>query len=143
MFTAMGVARGRRIAPSREALVAEFSESTRPVPPVAVNDDPEELLDTIEQSAAATTTGTAPALRVIALAAHHIRDHRVRDALIVLGLDDAEAAAHMWTTMSAHMRGQARITGLTIAAALFFPAHDAIRAGIALETVQQVAARTV
>ncbi len=140
MFTAMAVARGRRIAPSREALAAEFSESDRPVPPIAVNNDPEELLDTIEQIAAATNTGTAPALRVIALAARHISDPRVRDSLIVLGLDDAEAAAHMWTTMSAHMRGQARITGLTIAAALFFTAHDAVRTGIALDTVQQIAA---
>ncbi len=141
LATARAIAAGARIAPTRHSVVREFDELDPAAPPVAVTDDPIATIETCEQIAEAISRGTIPALALIAQAAQLITTNEsLRAAMVLLGLDQPAPAAQLWTSMAAHMRGQARIEALTIAAALYYSGRDALRATIALEVADALSA---
>jgi hypothetical protein len=64
----------------------------------------------------------------------------VRDGLRMLGGEGRGAAAQVWVRIASHLRGPARLEALTNAAALFYIAHETVRAGVALEITEKLAA---
>jgi hypothetical protein len=140
LLSAEVVHRGRRIAKTREQIVAEFTCTTNPKP--LITDDPGDILiTTVQEIAAATAANTPPTASLATRAGILITDNlHLRDTLLLLGAKQPGPAAALWTTIANQLNGAARIQALTIAAADYYMSSDAIRAGIALEIAQQDAA---
>ncbi len=142
IHTAHAVAAGRRISPSREDILEEFAETT-PAAPLPVADNPAAMTASTIDEIAAVTAGTVAAKPTLATRAGILitTDPRLRDVLLLLGIDTPLPAAATWTRLAAQLRGAARVEALTIAAALYYLSGDPVRAGVALETADDDAAR--
>ncbi|MBZ4566857.1 DUF4192 domain-containing protein, partial [Mycobacterium avium subsp. hominissuis] len=133
-FAAETVFSGKRIAPTREAIVAEFTPATNPAP--ILRAAPADIVVDTFETLAAIISGTASADRHPDLAtrvAILIADLRLRDAALRLSIDHADAAAALWTQLANQLTGTARIDTLTLAAGCYYAAGDGVRAGIALD----------
>ena len=73
-------------------------------------------------------------------AVRKIDDLHFRDGLLRIGLGNEFAAAQMWTTLAAQLRGQARAEILTVAAFNYYLAGDGIRAGMRHDHIADAAA---
>jgi Domain of unknown function (DUF4192) len=143
LHTVRAVAAGTVIAASRDDLYAEFTEAT-PAPIQAVPTQYSagdavrvctELAEVLVGRAAMTP---AMAGRIgVALTA----SPRLRDALLALGIEQRAAAAQLWVRIASHLRGPARLEALTVSATLFYIAHETVRASVALEVTEKLAAQ--
>jgi hypothetical protein len=140
ILSAQQVYRGRRVAKTREQIVAEFTCTTNPVPVIA--DDPGDILmTTLEEIAAATASNAGPTASLATRAGILITDNvHLRDTMLLLGAEQPGPAAKLWTTIANQLTGAARVQALTIAAANYYMSSDAIRTGIALEIAEEDAA---
>ncbi|WP_018604075.1 DUF4192 domain-containing protein [Mycobacterium sp. 155] len=139
IFTAMSIVGGRPVVTSRDDLIEEFRE-TDPAPLLAAStaaqspvDTAEELATVIAGAPMSPTLPTRAGLAILASA-------RMRDVMILLGMEQPYAAAALWTTIAGRLRRAARVEALTVAAALYYVANDTTRADIALETASDLAA---
>lgn len=133
-FAAETVYSGKRIAPTREEIVAEFTPATNPAP--ILRAAPADIVVDTFETVAAVISGTARLERHPDLAtrvAILITDVRLRDAALRLSIDHADAAAVLWTQLANQLTGTARIDTLTLAAGCYYAAADGVRAGIALD----------
>ena len=117
---------GSPIDTSREVIEAEFTV-TDAAPYLAVAEEFDELVrrTAIELHALATGRASAPAEDLATRAAIIVTENvHVRDGLLRIGLGNEFAAAQMWTTLAAQLRGQARAEILTVAAFNYYLAGD-------------------
>jgi Domain of unknown function (DUF4192) len=136
-ITAEVILRGAPIEKSRDAIDAEFT-LTDAAPYVAVEEDFDDLVHHTVAELCALITGSAdaPADDLATRAAITItEDVHLRDALLRIGLGHERATAQMWTALAAQLRGHARAHVLTVAAFNYYLAGDPIRAGIAIDHV--------
>lgn len=125
---------GKRIAASRDDIVAEFTATTNPAP--ILNAEPADIVVDTFEAAAAIISGTAHLGQHPALAtriAVVIADVRLRDTALLLSIDHATPAAILWTQLANQLTGTPRLDTLTLAAGCYYVANDAVRAGIALD----------
>jgi hypothetical protein len=137
-ITAEVVLQGAPIEKSRDVIEAEFT-LTDAAPYVAVDGDFDDLVrqTVAELLALITGTGDAPADDLATRAAIIItEDVHLRDALLRIGLGRERATAQMWTALAARLRGHARAHVLTVAAFNYYLAGEAVRAGIAIDHVE-------
>ncbi|ORW10601.1 DUF4192 domain-containing protein [Mycobacterium kyorinense] len=133
-FAAETVYSGKRIATSRDEILAEFTPATNPAP--ILRAAPADIVVDTFETVAAIISGTARLERHSDLAtrvAILITDVRLRDAALRMSIDHADAAAVLWTQLANHLTGTARIDTLTLAAGCYYAAADGVRAGIALD----------
>jgi hypothetical protein len=140
-ITAEVVYQGATIDKSREAIEAEFS-LTDPAPYLTVTEDLNELVTRTVAELHALITGRAdaPTDDLATRAAIIITENvHIRDGLLRLGIGNEQAAAQIWTTLAAELRGQARTEVLTVAAFNHYISGDGVRAGIAIDHVADTA----
>jgi hypothetical protein len=133
-FAAETVFRGKRIAPSRDDLVAEFATTVNPAP--MLDAEPGEIVvETFETLAAiiSRTARTEDHPELATRAAVLIADVRLRDSALLLSVEHAAAGAALWTELSRQLTGPARLTTMALAAACYYVDGDGVRAGIALD----------
>jgi hypothetical protein len=98
---------------------------------------PTEFVVQTFDTVAAIITGSTPATAHPALATHvgilTTSDVHMRDALLLLSIDNAAPAGRLWTHLANQLTGLARIETLTLAAACYYAGSDSVRAGIALD----------
>jgi hypothetical protein len=139
VLTAQSVLDGRVIAASREELVGELAE-TDPAPITAAPrldglvtaDLSDELGRVIAGAPAAADLATRVGVAISS-------GVKTRDALLLAGVEEPQAAAAVWTRIAAQLRGASRIEALVVVAALHYVAYDVVRAGVALETADNLA----
>jgi hypothetical protein len=140
-FAAESVYRGRRVAATRDDIVAEFT--ARPNPAPILRDDPTDSVEDTFETLTAVITGREPAHQHPDLASRLavlLADVHLRDVAICISLDHAAPAAALWTQLANQLTGKPRIDMLTIAAGTYYAGYDAVRAGIALDIAATEAA---
>jgi hypothetical protein len=132
--TALGVFRGRVIAPSRADIQREFA-TVDPAPQLdaeaqdiaaLIGDTAADLHRVITQNRIPTTD---LAIRTAALVTTHVA---LRDGLLRLAVGHELAAGRVWTHIAAAHRGATRAELLTMAALAYYCGEDTVRAGLAL-----------
>lgn len=129
------VLRGEPLAATRDDIVNEFTPTTNPMP-ITTTEPTQFIVNTFETVAAIITEST-PATEHPELATHVgiliTTDVHMRDAMLLLSIDNAAPAGRLWTHLANQLTGLPRIEALTLAAACYYAASDAVRAGIALD----------
>lgn len=139
LAAAMAV-QGRGVMTSRDAIAAEF-DTDEPAPAPEAFTDPDEFTTQILLRYYAVLAGEAtPTPQLVADFGGAITDTvHLRDALLVISLEDTSRAAVLWTHFARQLRGPARIEALSLAAACYYAADDGVRAGLALQAAHRTA----
>lgn len=136
VLSAQAALQGRPILANRGEIIAEFTPTTNPVPFVTA--EPIDFLVDTFDTVAAIISGSAHAANYPDLATRIgiliTNDVHLRDTMLLLCIDHAAAAARLWTHLANQLTGAARLETLTLAAACYYAASDAVRVGIALDT---------
>ncbi|MGD9620598.1 MAG: DUF4192 domain-containing protein [Mycolicibacterium sp.] len=123
---------GSPIATSRDEVVAEFAPAGAGRAPI----DSDEVTTggTVDDVREVLAGQRAPSDDLAARVAAVITDDvRLRDALLMAGIDDPGPSAAVWTRLASRMRGVARVQALSIAACHYYLNGDGLRAGIAID----------
>lgn len=123
---------GSPIATSREEVVAEFAPAA--VGRAHIGSGEALLGGTVDDVRDVLAGQGCPSDDVVAKVAAAITDNvRLRDTLLMVGMESPGPSAAVWTRLASRMRGVARVQALSIAACHYYLSGDGLRAGIAID----------